>query len=128
MNAYSAMLVRNYQENLVNTASPVRLVILLYQGSIGALHRAEKYFEEKNPVKAHSEILQAEKIVLELMQALNFEQGGEIAQNLFSLYQFILEQCALLNEENASRLIPRLIQILEGLQEAWREIEKNGTK
>ncbi|MGQ9747553.1 MAG: flagellar export chaperone FliS [Candidatus Caldatribacteriaceae bacterium] len=128
MNAYSTMLVRNYQENSVNTASPLRLVIMLYQACIRALHRAEKYFGERDSVKAHSEVLRAEKIVLELMQALNFEQGGEIARNLFSLYQFILEQCALLGEENASRFIPRLVQILEGLQKAWQEIEKNGTR
>ncbi|NSW77007.1 MAG: flagellar export chaperone FliS [Candidatus Atribacteria bacterium] len=125
MNAYSAMLVRNYQENSVNTASPVRLVILLYQGAIRALRLAERYFQDKDSVKAHSEILQTEKIILELINALNFQEGEEIARNLFRLYQFILEQCALLNEENAQKLLPGLVRILEGLKEAWQEIEKN---
>jgi len=128
MNAYGAMLVRNYQENSVNTASPVRLVLLLYQGAIRALRLAERYFQDGDSVKAHSEVLQAEKIVLELISALNFKEGGEIAGNLFRLYQFILEQCALLEAENARELIPSLVRILEGLKEAWQEIEKNGPK
>jgi len=128
MNAYGAMLVRNYQENSVNTASPVRLVVLLYQGAIRALRLAGCYFQDGDSVKAHSEVLQAEKIVLELIGALNFKEGGEIARNLFQLYQFILKQCALVEAESARELIPSLVRILEGLKEAWQEIEKNGPK
>lgn len=128
VSAYNAMLVRNYQENSVNTASPVRLVVLLYQGAIRALSLAGRYFQDGDPVRAHSEILQAEKIVLELVNSLNFKEGGEIAQNLFQLYQFVLKQCALLNEENAQKLLPGLVQILEGLKEAWQTLEKNGPK
>ncbi len=37
-------------------------------------------------------ILRAEKIVLELLSSLNFEEGGEIAENLANLYRFIVHR------------------------------------
>ncbi len=125
MNTYSANLVRNYQENAVYTASPVKLIVLLYEGAIRSLRLAERHFAEGKLERARSEILQAEKILLELINTLNFAQGGDIAKNLFALYQFILRQCASLSEENTPEMIPRLVMLLEGLKEAWQELAKN---
>jgi len=125
MNAYlMAKAKESYQMSAVNTASPVRLIVMLYDGGIKFLKMAELLYEEREAEKAHQMIVRVEKIVLELMASLNFEQGGEIARNLLELYQFMLKECTEINEENYREKINGLLKLFSGLQEAWMEVEK----
>lgn len=127
MGAYNAALIqKRYQENAVSTASPLRLIVMLCGGVRRFMHMAQKSFSAGEEREGKNHLLRAEKVVLELMGSLNLEEGGEIAQNLLQIYQFTLEQCALCNESNYSQILPPLLKIWEGLEESWREIEKNG--
>ncbi|HHF09061.1 MAG TPA: flagellar export chaperone FliS [Candidatus Atribacteria bacterium] len=125
MNAYLvARAKESYEVSAVNTASPLKLILMLYDGSIKFLKMAKLLYEEGKPEKAHQMIVRTEKILLELMASLNLEQGGEIARSLLGLYQFMLRECAEINEENCSEKINGLLKLLSGLQEAWMEVEK----
>ncbi|BER91316.1 flagellar export chaperone FliS [Atrimonas thermophila] len=125
MNAYlMAKAKESYQMSAVNTASPVRLIVMLYDGGIKFLKMAELLYEEREAEKARRMIVRVEKIILELMASLNFEQGGEIALNLLELYQFMLKECAEVDEENHREKINGLLKLFSGLREAWMEVEK----
>ncbi len=125
MNAYLvARAKESYEVSAVSTASPLKLILMLYDGSIKFLKMAKLLYEEGRAEKAHQMIVRTEKILLELMASLNLKQGGEIARNLFELYQFMLRECAEINEENCSEKIDGLLRLLSGLQEAWMEVEK----
>ncbi|HOA99817.1 MAG TPA: flagellar export chaperone FliS [Candidatus Atribacteria bacterium] len=127
MGAYNAALIqKRYQENAVSTASPLRLVIMLYGGVLRFIRVAQKSFSGGDEREGKNNLLQVEKIVLELIGSLNLEEGGEVARNLLRIYQFTLEQCALCNGNNYSQILPPLLKVWEGLEESWREIEKNG--
>ncbi len=129
MGTYSATMARRfYEENTVNTASPVKLVVLLYDGAIRFLKLAERAFAEGDRALARMHIGKAEKIVLELLGSLNFEDGGEIAENLFALYRFVLRECARMNGENYEEVLPGVIRILSGLRDAWKELEAYGQR
>ncbi|MCS7242185.1 flagellar export chaperone FliS [Candidatus Caldatribacterium sp.] len=126
MNAYATMARRFYEENTVNTASPLKLVILLYDGAIKFFKLAKQAFAEGDEMLARMHMAKAERIVLELLGSLNVEEGGEIAANLFALYRFILRECARTNRENAATTLSGVIRILSGLREAWKELESRG--
>lgn len=129
MGTYSAIMARRfYEENTVNTASPVKLVVLLYDGAIRFLKLAERAFAEGDRVLARMHIGKAEKIILELLGSLNFEDGGEIAENLFALYRFVLRECARMSGENYEEVLPGVIRILSGLRDAWKELEAYGQR
>jgi len=127
MGTYSATMARRfYEEHTVNTASPVKLVVLLYDGAIRFLKLAERAFAEGDRVLARMHIGKAEKIILELLGSLNFEDGGEIAENLFALYRFVLRECAQMSGENYEEVLPGVIRILSGLRDAWKNLEAYG--
>ena len=81
-----------YFENSVKTASPTKLVELLYKNSIERLEKAVKAIEKNNLIEANHEIIRVEEIILELNVSLNIEKGGEVAKNLRLLYNYIYEQ------------------------------------
>ena len=123
MNAYMNV-VRSYKRNDIDTSSPLRLVVLLYDGAIRFFRLSEKAYSEGDTGKARMYILRAEKIILELLSSLNFEEGGEIAENLANLYRFIIGHCAEINETNYQEIIGANCKILTGLREAWSQLER----
>ncbi|MGB4457476.1 MAG: flagellar export chaperone FliS, partial [Defluviitoga tunisiensis] len=81
-----------YFENSVKTASPTKLVELLYKNSIERIDKAIKAIDNNNLIEANNEIIRVEDIILELNVSLNIEKGGEVAKNLRLLYNYIYEQ------------------------------------
>lgn len=127
MGVYNPTMARRfYEENAVTTASPLKLVVLLYDGAIRFFRLAERAFAEGDSVLARMHMAKAERIVLELLGSLNVEEGGEIAENLFALYRFILRECARTDEKNYAVTLPAILRILSGLREAWKELESRG--
>ncbi|MGC8778027.1 MAG: flagellar export chaperone FliS [Candidatus Caldatribacteriaceae bacterium] len=123
MNAYASA-VRFYQHNDIDTASPVHLVVLLYDGAIRFFRLSAKAQAEGKKDQARDYLLRAEKIILELLCTLNLEKGGEIAQNLADLYRFIIGRCGTLNDENYGKVIEENCRLLAGLRESWAQIER----
>lgn len=123
MNAY-VNVARSYQQQAIDTGSPLHLVILLYDGAIRFFRLSAKAHAEGERDKAREYLLRAEKILLELVSALNFDAGGEIATNLAELYLFIIGRCGELNEENYQQIIEENCRLLSGLREAWVQLER----
>lgn len=127
MGVYNSTMARRfYEENAIATASPLKLVVLLYDGAIRFFRLAERAFAEGDSVLARMHMAKAERIILELLGSLNVEEGGEIAENLFALYRFVLRECARTDGENYTVTLPGIIRILSGLREAWKELESRG--
>ncbi|HSV30821.1 MAG TPA: flagellar export chaperone FliS [Atribacteraceae bacterium] len=124
MNAYNGLMTRSYQRNAVDTGSPLRLIIMLYDGAIRFFRLAEKARQDGNAEQVREHIFKAEKIIFELMASLNIEEGGEIAAGLFRLYQFMVDQCSHVHEENGAEALANILKILVGLRASWVELEK----
>src|SRR5579884_3708680 len=86
-NAYVKQ-AKQYQEQAILTATPEELLILLYEGAIRFLNLARKAIENKEIEKSHNNLIKAQKIIVELMTSLDFEIGGEVAHNLYRLYEY----------------------------------------
>jgi flagellar protein FliS len=82
-----------YKETRIKTASQGQLIIMLYDEAIKQLDRAVELLAlndtgKKNPGRIEQTgkaVMKTEEIITELMVSLDFDQGGEISQNLFSL-------------------------------------------
>ena len=112
-----------YQKMAVNTADPGKLVVMLYEGAIKYLLNAiEAANEKKVDVKCNN-INRAYDIIQELQFALDMEQGGEIALNLYRLYQFMMSHLikSKINRDGIT-MIEDVIRMLKRLNEAWRAI------
>ena len=110
-----------YRKTQVNTVDRGRLIILLYEGAIGFLSKAEHSLLEDDIPGASVLVNRAQDIIDELNAALNMELGGEIAQNLRRLYMFMNDQLVQAKVKNDVTPIKEVVRMLSSLNEAWRE-------
>ena len=61
-------------------------------------------------------------IIYALQSSLDFERGGEIAENLYRLYEYTREQILLDFKSGEAAGILVAISSLEDIREAWVEI------
>ena len=111
-----------YKEASVTTQNPGQLVVLLYDGAIRFLRLAIGELERGNFVGKGQYLSKAQSIISELNTVLDMEAGGEISQNLRSLYLFMLRHLARANIERDPDAIADVIGQLESLNGAWKAI------
>ena len=122
--------ISTYKETKVKTASQGQLIIMLYNEAVKNLDQGLELLnlnagEKKSPgniEKISNFILRTQEIITELIVSLDFEQGGEIAKNLFSLYTWFSKE---LMEANISQDIDKVKDVrnlLNELKSAWEEI------
>lgn len=115
-----------YLRTQVETASPGQLIVLLYDGAIRFLHKALDGFGKTNISERmqtiNSNILRAQDIIAELTACLDMEAGGEIATNLFRLYEYMHQILIRANVKKDPKPIHEVIDLMEGLKEAWEEV------
>ncbi len=91
---------QRYQQQSITTASPERLVLKLYDLGISSCRR-----DDRAKLRA---------VLVELISSLDFERGGEIADQLHGLYDFCLRA-------STDESLEPIQDILEGLREAWKQ-------
>jgi flagellar secretion chaperone FliS len=113
---------KTYQEANFFTATPVKLVMMCYDGAIGSLKLARECYV-KNEYEAKAKALQkAVDIIHELNASLDLEKGGNIARNLRSLYLYMLHTVVEADLKKDIRVFDDVIKILEELESAWKAI------
>jgi flagellar protein FliS len=117
-----------YKETQIKTANQGKLIVMLYDGAIKNLNLAVKSFSSshrKYDVISNA-ILKAQDIISELMVSLDFDKGGEISRNLFSLYTFMNNQLLNANLKKERKPVEEVKKMLMELREAWAEIAAKG--
>jgi flagellar protein FliS len=116
--------VQEYQKNAVVGASPLQLVIMLYDGALRAMELGKQAMSHKDLERQNSSIQKAQKIVLELTACLDLTLGGDVAKNLFALYTYVVEQLVEANVQDKPEPIDRAIKVISDLRESWVELER----
>jgi len=117
--------VQEYRKGAVNGASPLQLIIMLYDGALKHMEAGKHAIESNDLAKQNQNLQKAQRIVMELMSCLDMKQGGEVAKNLLALYTYVLNQLVEANISDKAEPIERSIQVFSDLRESWVEIEKN---
>jgi flagellar secretion chaperone FliS len=110
-----------YQTQAATTASPAQLVLMLYDGALSRVTRAEVALEESSPQLAHEHLTRAQAIVTELDVTLDRERGGEMAANLASLYDFCNDRLLQANITKSREGLSDVANVLQGLRDAWEQ-------
>jgi flagellar protein FliS len=103
------------------TASPDKLLIMLYTGALKFLRQAEKALAEKQYEEANNSLIRVGDIIAELNKTLNLEQGGEIALNLRSLYDFYYFEVVKANIKKDPAILQPVIAFFESYRDMWME-------
>jgi len=122
VNGYKA-----YLDDEVREATPLKLILLLYQGALDSIASARRFLRAKD-IRARSRaIVKALTIVTELSLSLDHEAGGGLSKNLANIYAYIQK---LLIRANAEQSEPPLVEaerLLATLLEAWTQCAQIGT-
>ena len=108
-----------YRTQAVETANPAQLVLMLYDGALTAITRAEQALTATQVQTANTELQRAQRIVEELLVSLDTDRGGQIAGNLAALYDFCIDRLTQANLGKDPALLPAVRDTLSGLREAW---------
>lgn len=100
-------------------ASPHRLIQLLMDGALEKIRVAKGVMERHDIPEKVRQINWALSIVDGLRQSLDMEKGGEIAQNLDALYDYIQRRIVVANMENDPRILDEVAGLLIEIKTAW---------
>lgn len=110
-----------YKKHQVETATPEEVLIMLYDGAIRFLLTAKKSLAAGELEKAHHNLIKAQNIVLEFMNSLDMEIGGEIAINLYRLYEYLHYRLVQANIKKDVGMIDEVLEHLRNLKATWEE-------
>lgn len=116
-----------YQRNKFETASPHKLILMLYEGLLRYGNQAVKLIEGQNIVESNRYIQKMQDILYELITVLNMEQGGEIADNLRNLYLYMIDQLVQANMSKNADQISEVMTLIADIKSAWEEIGKGAS-
>lgn len=116
-----------YKETRVKTASPGQLIVMLYDEAIKQLDAAARHIGEASKPKPqdieriNAALGKAQDVVTELMASLDFEAGGDIAQNLFALYVWFGREILEANIRKEVGRVKSVRKMMAELREAWAD-------
>jgi flagellar protein FliS len=116
-----------YRQISVQGASPLGLVVMLYDGAIAALQQAVIAIEARDIQKKCDHLKRAMAIIVQLEGTLNMELGGEVAQTLKAFYMYSRAQATKANIENSAEILRSLIEKFTTVREAWNEADHRPT-
>ncbi|HKJ68280.1 MAG TPA: flagellar export chaperone FliS [bacterium] len=117
--------VAHYKKQEIRTASPGKLIVMLYDGAIKQIDIAKDAYEAQDYEGKVQAISRCRDIILELIGALDFEKGGKIAETLQALYVYILNRLKAADMERNHQALIESRTILVDLRGAWDSIVKN---
>jgi flagellar secretion chaperone FliS len=117
----TAALARNrYLGDSVSTASPQRLVVMLYDGLVQDLQLAREGIARGDVVLVHTRLVRAQAIVTELQTSLNLD-AWDGARGLYQLYSYVLELLVDANIRKDAEPLTQALAVVTPLQDAWRQ-------
>ena len=114
---------------LVADASPTRLVQIMFEQILahlaaarGAMGRIENNRPVNEVVSKGRALSKAMALINQLNGTLDMERGGEVAVNLRSLYDYMVQRLTLANATNDARIAEEVASLLGEIKSGWDQI------
>ncbi len=117
-----------YREIEVRTANPLQLVVVLYEGAVSYLQEAKGHLQRGDIEGRTRAINRTLAIVSELQATLNFEEGGQVARSLESLYAYMKGRLIAANLGQDDKPLSEVMSLLSTLRSAWQELASLGLR
>lgn len=117
--------IKKYRQTSINNKaeeSPHQLVLELFKQILGNIAAAKGAISQGNIEKRNELLNQAITLIGVLEGSLDFDQGGEISDNLASLYEYAIYLIFQSNLNNTEAELDEALQILLPIRSAWEQI------
>ena len=116
-----------YRDTDLASASPGRLVVMLYDQILLSLRRARIALDAGQIETRATQIIRASDMITELRLVLDHEQGGAIAANLDALYAYMLAELIDANRRQDPAPLDRVLVIAGELRDAFGQVVSAAT-
>lgn len=114
-------------ETGVSGADPHRLVLMLFDGALLCVATAKKHMEQGQIGPKGENVSKAINIIANGLKAsLNMDVGGELAERLGALYEYLCERLLFANMTNSTAPLDEVHRLLDDLKGAWEQIGTSG--
>ena len=117
---------KSYKAQSVQTASPGKLVLMLFDGYLRFTAAAKKSFDETDLVKKNeginNNLIRAQNIVSELQSSLDMTVPGELPGTLYRLYDYVLTNLQQANIKKDPEKIVESDNVMSELRDSWAEM------
>ncbi|ASS67228.1 MULTISPECIES: flagellar export chaperone FliS [unclassified Paenibacillus] len=114
---------QKYQQLSAQTATPIQLVLMLYDGAIRFTKQGIMGVEQRNYELANNCFCKAEAILHELIASLNFDYP--LSSQLVHIYEYMLHQLIQANIGKDPKQALEVVAHLTELRESWKKIAGN---
>ena len=114
-----------YQGNQIQGSGPLGLVLLTYESLFKALGRTEHAIVAGDLAAEAEHTGRAMEALIELSASLNFEEGGEIAKNLGSIYDYMFKRLTEGMCSSSTEHVKEVMQLAQTLREGWQQLARD---
>jgi len=111
-----------YRQTMVQSRSPLELVVMLYDGALRFLKETEDAMRRGDLIAKRDALSKSFAILSELQSTLNVDQGGQTAESLDSLYIYMINRLTEANVQKNPAPVQEVITLLSGLRDAWAAV------
>jgi flagellar protein FliS len=124
MNAIAALAQYGQIKNDAQTtyASPHQLMLMLFDGAIEAMSLTIGAIQNKNFELRSKQNTRSITIINGMRECLDMETGGELADNLYSLYQYMTKELFRASFKNDVDTIQNIQTMLKDIRGSWEKI------
>ena len=109
-----------YQQNSINTASPAKLTLMLYDGAVKFCNIALEGIEEKDIQKTHTNIMKAEKIIVELRVSL--DRKYKVWEDFDRVYDYVYRRLVEANMKKDPEILKEAMKHIKTMRDTWKEV------
>jgi flagellar protein FliS len=113
-----------YQQVAVQTSSPEKLIVMLYEGAIRFLRESIEAIESKDLDRKRQSVDRAVAIVQHLAGTLDMEKGGPLAADLYRLYGYMMSRILDGSAKLETAPLEEVIKLLGVVLSGWEELTK----
>ena len=111
----------NLKQDIAN-ADPHKLTLMLMQGALDRIAYAKGAMERREYELKSQYISRVTAILINLRDTLDLKTGGETAENLFALYDYMIERLNLAHVKNDLKMLDEVTNLLAPIRDAWVQI------
>ena len=113
-------------ETGVSAANPHKLIVMLFDGALLAISNATRHMQLKEIPEKGKAISQAIDIInCGLKASLDKNSGGDLAEKLDALYDYMSARLLYANLHNDKPALDETTRLLREIKSAWEEIDND---
>jgi len=113
-----------YRENAVRGATPIELVVILFDAAIDDMRRAVSAIQASDIEQRATAVRHAMLVLQQLQGTLDFEKGGQVAKQFEQFYNLIRAKLLESQLRNSPELMQQQIRFMSEVRDCWAEAEK----